>query len=51
MAFSEVDNMDEVAAAGTIGSVVIVAVDGQLGELVCGDFHDDRHEIVGDAVW
>lgn len=50
MAACKVGNVNEIAAAGAIGCVVIVAKNTKSFELAGCDLHDVRHEVVGDAV-
>ena len=48
--FGEIDYVDKIAHTGAIRSIVVVAVDLELGDFAGGDFHDDWHEVVRDIV-
>ena len=50
MTFGEVDDVDVVAEASAVVGCVIVAEDIEFGEFAGGNFHDVRHEVVGDTV-
>ena len=49
VALGQVDNMDVVAHAGAVHGGVVVAKDGQLGQLAAGHLGNEWHEVVGNA--
>ena len=50
MAAGQVDNMNVVAHAGSVGGRVVIAKDVDLLQLADSDLGDVGHEVVGDAV-
>ena len=51
MALGEIDDVNIVAATGTVFGWIVIAVDAKLFTFATSDLHHNRHEVVWNTIW